>query len=491
MPTFPAATAISNAANQGTAKTLFEDWLATTKQLSGAAARSTIVIASDQATPTQFAHKIDTESSAATDDLKQVLQGNLPDGSLLLLSIVSAARTVRVWNAAGGTGQITLKSGDNFYLADPSHYLLLLRSGSTWEEIERFPNAPLVPYLTKNANYTLALADRGKALYSLGNDWTLALPSITSAGSGFEINIINRTDTGIMTIDPNGSDSIDEKPTIKLHPQENVRAFSNGVNGWTVLSRTKYRPARGYRFGLTVSNDGTDPTNDLVIAGGECASSDADVEDRATITIPSAYIKQIDAVWAAGSGAGGRIAAESLVDGTWHVYAFRRSNGLGDVCFSQSLNPTLPDSGTHRRRIASWLRESGAMVPIFQYGNYFRRRTSILDLNVTNPGTSAATRTLSIPTGIELFAFGTGFVGAGTASASVILTDLESTDQAPSSTVAPLAFAENTSAKADYFSWMVRTNTSRQIRSRLTGGDSSTVLRLSTDGWYDPLGMLF
>lgn len=246
---------------------------------------------------------------------------------------------------------------------------------------------------------------------------------------------------------------------------------------------------RGFLWGMTVSNNGTDATNDLDIAVGSCASDDATDANRVLLN-PGAMTKQIDAVWAAGTNAGGRISSESLVNGTWHLYAFRRSGGTDDYCISQSLTPTLPDGGTNKRRIASWLREGASLVPIIQDGRYFVRKTAVLDVDASNPGTSAVSRTLSVPTGISVLAMMNVQVRVHNAGDYCLLSDLATTDSAPSATAAPLGTGgSNTVVSAEIVGPVeLRTNSSGQIRSRFTASGVNTNLRIATVGWWDACG---
>jgi hypothetical protein len=119
-------------------KDAFENWLATTKQMPGGAAQSTLVINTDQITPTGAYHLVDTQAAAAADNLAQILPTNLPDGSMLMLSIVSNTRVVVVKHAAGGTGQISLVAGVDFTIAFTTSFLLLQRNGNVWEERGRW-----------------------------------------------------------------------------------------------------------------------------------------------------------------------------------------------------------------------------------------------------------------------------------------------------------------------------------------------------------------
>jgi len=56
----------------------------------------------------------------------------------------------------------------------------------------------------------------------------------------------------------------------------------------------------GHLHGLTLSNDGTDPTNDLDIAAGNCR----DDTDAQNMVLDSALVKKIDAAWAVGTNDG-------------------------------------------------------------------------------------------------------------------------------------------------------------------------------------------
>lgn len=246
---------------------------------------------------------------------------------------------------------------------------------------------------------------------------------------------------------------------------------------------------RGQLWGMTLSNNGTDAVNDIDVAAGSCGSDDATDANRVLLN-PGALTKQLDAVWAAGNAAGGRISSESLVNGTWHVYAFRRSGGTDDICFSQSLTPTLPDSGTNKRRIGSILRESAAIAGFVQEGDLFQRKSLVLDVDATNPGTAAVTRTLSVPTGLSLQAVLQVALQQGSADCMAWLSDLAVTDAAPSYAAAPLGNLGLGAAVNGKIggSLVVRTNTSGQIRSRVSASDAGVILRVATAGWIDRRG---
>lgn len=139
MSDFPAADYFSDPdRNNAEAKAAQDAWLAATKQLLGAAAESALTIATGVVTPTGGGATIDTESAAASDDLANIATTNLPAGSLLLIRAASAARVVTVKHNAGGAGQIALFGAADAVLDATSKFLLLRRTGTTWEEVARF-----------------------------------------------------------------------------------------------------------------------------------------------------------------------------------------------------------------------------------------------------------------------------------------------------------------------------------------------------------------
>lgn len=136
MTDFPAANYVSNALRtEAEMKTAFEAWLAATKQLPGGAPATTLTIVSDQITPTVGFHLVDTEGAAATDNVAQILQTNLPDGSLLLLRMANAGRLVVLKHNAGGTGQLSLANGVDLTLVSVTQHIVLRRNGTQWDEV--------------------------------------------------------------------------------------------------------------------------------------------------------------------------------------------------------------------------------------------------------------------------------------------------------------------------------------------------------------------
>lgn len=251
----------------------------------------------------------------------------------------------------------------------------------------------------------------------------------------------------------------------------------------------------GYLFGCTISNNVTDPTNDFDLAEPcEAVSENSSLLDR-RLLLPTAMTKQLDATWAAGTNAGCRISTEALADGVWHVYLFRRSGGLTDVVCSQTLTPSLPDGGTHKRRIFSLVRKSAALLAFVHRGDMVYWKASQLDTNDTNPGTSAVVETLTVPTGIQVFARVRARLEQSTGVSSFIVSSFDQNDELPTlSAAAPLlqGSSDGGAGTGTYGAWegLVGTNTAGQVRYRLSTSDANTTFAMVTLGYVDSRGRL-
>ena len=254
---------------------------------------------------------------------------------------------------------------------------------------------------------------------------------------------------------------------------------------------------RSYLAGLLLANNGVDAANDIDIAAGMCRGA-GDVGD---IILASALTKQLDAAWAPGTNAGMRATGVAIANGTYHLFAIMRPDtGAVDVAADSSFTGANVAANTNvaytvKRRIGSILRESAAIVAFSQLGDEFVRKASVLDVAAVNPGTSAVTRTLSVPIGGQYWAllqFNATNLGAAV-SFMHHFSELDRTDEAPSWTTAPLATTPDALSAAASVTrangrLAVRTNASGQIRSRAFGSDANCTLYVATLGWIDPRG---
>jgi hypothetical protein len=207
------------------------------------------------------------------------------------------------------------------------------------------------------------------------------------------------------------------------------------------------------------------------------------------MALASAYTKTTSA-WAVGT-ASGALDTGTIANSTWyHVHLIKRTDtGVVDVLISLSPTaPTLPTNYALFRRIGSMLTNGSAQwIKFIQDGDRFVWDVPATDATVTNPGTTAVLRALTVPSGINTFAAFHARCYLTTAGGAVatIFTDPAQTDTAPDFTNSQQI--GNTSL-SPFSNIQIRTNTSRQIRIRSNFSDATTNLIVVTDGWIDARG---
>ena len=98
----------------------------------------------------------------------------------------------------------------------------------------------------------------------------------------------------------------------------------------------------------------------------------------------------------------------------------------------------------------------------------------------------AATPTLTVPTGVKVWAKYNAYMSGGS-DRQVYISSLDQNDEAPSNSAAPLASIERAASGDGAASpSLTRTNTSAQVRIRATA--ASTTALISTLGWIDRRG---
>ena len=246
--------------------------------------------------------------------------------------------------------------------------------------------------------------------------------------------------------------------------------------------------------GLTLSNNGVDATNDIDIAAGSCIDLTASAHE--VLVLASSLTKRLDAAWAVGTGNGG-LDTGAIANTTYHIWLIKRPDtGVVDALFSASASaPSMPTNYTIKRRIGSLIRVAAALQLFVQVGDRFMLKSSVQDVNTANPGTAAVTATLaSIPTGVVVLAkfaflyFDT--TPAASQMVSFVASDLTQTDVAASSTNFTSANQIITGTGQQGWGEMqeAMTNTSSQIRYRISNSDADVTIYLVTSGWNDRRG---
>lgn len=316
-------------------------------------------------------------------------------------------------------------------------------SAANWEEIE-FERI-------FNTNVTYALGDR-----SIGSD-------------GFEYTSKTASNTG-------------------NDPTSDSTNWGTGINDSRIDGSvvTGVILPRGYISGLVTSN-GTDTDHDIDTAVGECVDS----TNAVNITLSSSITKQIDANWVEGTDLGGFPSGLTLTADTWyHYFVIAKADGTVDSGWDTSLSASnlLADATdfTLFRRIASHLTDgSSNIIAYFQTANEFLWDVPVSDLSQSNPGTTAVTAQLSVPTSIVVSSIvvyrvtDTSPVGL----TAVLVTALKQADTVPTSTL--LSAATDVSAEISVVSPRIETDVSAQIRFRFDVSTTGHSIRITTFGWID------
>ena len=333
------------------------------------------------------------------------------------------------------------------------------------------------------ANAITITPSPGITAYAIGQKFSF---KASGANTGAVTLNVNSVGAGAITW-PDGTTlvagSIPSGGMIEVEVQATTPVFhlqtvANG--GATVL--------RSYLAGLTLSTAGSSAT--FGIAVGQATNS----TNVSSMALASAYTKTTSA-WALGTAAGS-LDTGTIANSTWyHVFLIQRvDTSVVDVLTSLSPTaPTLPTSYTLFRRIGAMKTNGSAQWTSFiQDGDLFQWLAPVADISAANPGTSAVTRTLTVPTGVNVLAnvqFGVLSVSGGGAAYGA-LSDLATTDTTPSASFSDVPETQSAAgySKNSYVPKTVRTNTSAQIRSRINFDDGDLTVKINTVGWTDPRG---
>lgn len=243
---------------------------------------------------------------------------------------------------------------------------------------------------------------------------------------------------------------------------------------------------RDYFDGFTMSTAGASAT--MTVGAGQCADS----SNSEMLTLLSSLGKTTSA-WAVGSGNGG-LDTGTIANSTWyHFYAIRRPDtGVVDVVFSTNASsPTLPTNYTQHRYIGSGKTNGSSQWTLFtQIGNTVLWDAAVVSFDAVNPGTAAVLRTVETPLGVKTLAkISCGVGGFTTSNLHAVFSSPDVSDQAPSSGgTAALTGFNSIGAATSSNAWMIaeqdiRTNTSSQIRTRLSASAAADRIGGITRGW--------
>ncbi len=387
---------------------------------------------------------LDTTASNNTDVLNQSTQGTAAVSTIDTMIQNSLGLLARFYADLGGTGTV----GGT---ADA----ITLTTASTYQALE---NGLIVTFKAGSANTGAATINvdslGAKAIRRIGDS---ALSAGDIAANGV---YLLRYDT----------------------------TYNGAAGAWILLNSGSVYFPTGHLYGLTLSNNGTDATNDIDIAAGTARDS----TDSANMVLASALTKRLDATWAVGTNEGMLASGAAIADTTYHIFLIKRTDtGVVDIAADTSVTGANVAANTDaaytlRRRIGSILRESGSIVPFFQTGRYFARSVPANSINVTNPGTSAVLRTLAVPVGLKLLAKMAFYFeeSASPGNNAILVTDPDQADTEPSLAAFSI-FASILNNGVASATLETMTNTSAQVRIRQRRSNANTFMRGVTHGWTD------
>ena len=258
-----------------------------------------------------------------------------------------------------------------------------------------------------------------------------------------------------------------------------------------IIAISKAPVLRSYLSGLTLSTAGGSGT--MTIAAGQATDS----TNAQTMTL-AASIGKTTSAWAVGSGNGG-LDTGAIANSTWYkFYEIKRTDtGVVDVIFTTAAlatGPAMPTNYSLFRYIGSGKTDGSAHWTAFvQYGDYFEWVVPTLDINQANPGTNAVSAPLNVPLGVQVMTrcAHTSINTAATGGGYYYASDLAITDEVPSATFSQIT-NEILTASGSIQSMTevldIMSNTSSQIRYRLSASTASVTINIVTQGWTDRRG---
>ena len=319
-----------------------------------------------------------------------------------------------------------------------------------------------------------SLSDATGILVEMSAANTVVAPTINIDGLG-AISIVKYTNTALLAGDIPGA---------------NFYAFLSydaSLNKF-VLNNPSPKPAitgnfpQGYIYGCILSNNVSDPTNDIDISTGTLKDS----ANTLHMVVASAIGKRIDAAWTQGgtpgTTVGGFPTGIALTNNTWYrMFIIGKADGTVDAGFDTSSTATnlLTDAvGFTYYQQVGWVRRGvGANLLFFQNGDDFTWDVPSVDVNAASGSAAGVDVTLLCPPG-TLARFQSG-VYSGSALQYIIFTETRQTNTAPGAAQYDMVAHENDYAQASEF--VRRLDSSSQLRERSTG--VSTGYSIFTKGW--------
>jgi hypothetical protein len=229
---------------------------------------------------------------------------------------------------------------------------------------------------------------------------------------------------------------------------------------------------------LHLANNPTYPDTKVDVGPGTIP----DTTGAYDLTLASGVTADLGDTWANGGNLDqGSLAANS----SYHIHLISKDSdgSIGVLASASAVNPIIPAGYTARRRLGAVVTDgSGNIRPFRQAGRWFHYNGDpVQDVGVSGAEAngSATLRTMSVPTGIKVWAqLSLSFFGTS-AGGYLIVRDPDLGVPAVAGSNGDY-FRKTDSNATDGYCW---TNTAGQVYTADTG--SSPTLKAWTRGWYD------
>lgn len=231
-------------------------------------------------------------------------------------------------------------SGTTDYLSLPAPSTsgnILTSNGSSWTSATPASTSTLTITNLTGA-YTVLTTDAGKVFNCTSGTFTVSLTAAATLGSGFNCWIWN-TGTGVITIDPNASETIDGVATLTLQAGEGMQVVCTGTN-WQTGDK---KVMRAYAEQTSAASGRPSATGSNSVAIGSTS--------QATSTYAFAAGLNSGAGGAVAAGSGATSLGGSYASGTDSFAAAVTNNtttygarGANSVAISRNANASAIDS---------------------------------------------------------------------------------------------------------------------------------------------------
>lgn len=221
--------------------------------------------------------------------------------------------------------------------------------GSEFKMLDKTPDEIIA---SKSGNYTALHTDHRTTLRFTASA-TLTLTAAATLGANWYCEVW--ATSGAVTIDPYGTETINAATTLVVRTGQRAKVFCTGTAFFAFVTSDAYSGPhlQGYLYGLALTKNSSDASNDVDFAAGACAS---DTSPFYLMEL-SALTKRLDATWSVGNNKG-MLDSGSVTDTTYYLYAIQRSDTLvTDFLASTSASaPTMPTNYDRKRLIGSLVR---------------------------------------------------------------------------------------------------------------------------------------